>query len=328
MIVQVDEPARRREDAVCQHSAGDVPTMTPRQTHGGGGPGGSVAAGSGLVELAVVNGRTEVVRLRAESPIRLLVPRSRSAKPFAAWVVGGSYGGGLVAGDRLAVALRCGPGTTAVLGTQASTKVYRFASGRRTRVIVGSGQTLDATLADRSVLVAWPDPVTCFAGSRYEQRQAFDLAASASLLAVDWVTSGRMARGERWAFDRYASTTTIRVGGRLLARESTTLDPADGPLDAVARTGGFDCLGAAWIVGPAFADVAAGLVSRLGRTPIDPRLDVMFGVSTIPGGPAGTAGGAVLRFAGRGSEAASRWLREQLAGALGVVGIDPWARRG
>lgn len=278
------------------------------------------APGSGLVELRVVGGRTEVVRLASNSPLRLLAPGRR--RTAAAWVVAGSYGGGLVSGDRLDVEVRCGEGTVAVLGTQASTKVYRSPSASNDVASPASGQTLWATLAETAVLVSWPDPVTCFAGSRYEQSAAFDLAPSASLLAVDWLTSGRMARGERWAFDRYESVTTISIAGRPIVHDAVRLDPADGPLDAVARTGGFGCLGTAWLVGPALAGVTADLIGRLARSPIDPRRDVQYAVSPLVGG------GAVVRLAGRTTESAWRWLREQLAGALDVVGIDPWARRG
>lgn len=298
--------------------------------------------GCGHAELRRVGGRTAVVRLEADSPLRLLAPRQRSA---AAWVVAGSYGGGLVSGDRLDVTLRCGDVTTVVLGTQASTKVYRAAGGPAgSDVPPGrdapaakqpptarslAEQSLAATVGESAVLLSWPDPVTCFAGSRYRQAQRFELAATASLLAVDWLTSGRMARDERWAFDRYESRTTIATASRPVVRDALRLDPADGPLDAPARTGGFGCLGTAWLVGPAFAPAACGLLDRLGRSPIDPRRDVQFAVSPIGGGGSDSdGGGAVLRFAGRSTESAWRWLREQLAGAVAVVGIDPWTRRG
>jgi urease accessory protein len=287
----------------------------------------------GEVELAVVAGRTAAVRLRSASPLRLLWPRQRSA---AGWVVAGTYGGGLVSGDHVDLTVVAGPGTAAVLGTQASTKVYRSAAGADVepdcgRDAGGGGgggvtgtcvQSLAATLGDEATFISWPDPVTCFAGARYRQTQAFDLAGSASLVAVDWLTSGRMARGERWAFARYESLTRVAVAGRPGVHDALRLDPADGPLDAPGRTGGMACLGTAWLVGPAFAAAAAAVLAAVGRAPIDPRRDVQFAASPL------ADGGAVVRFAGRSTEAASRWLRATLAGTLAVVGLDPWARRG
>lgn len=281
-------------------------------------------AGEGLVELAVVGGRTEVVGLRAESPLRLLSPRSRSE---AAWVVAGSYGGGLVSGDRLSVNVRCRPHTCVVLGTQATTKIYRNRIGAAVGLPAACRQEISATLDDGATLVSWPDPVTCFKGSRFVQRQTFRLSSTASLVAVDWMTSGRMARGERWAFESYRTETSIYVDGRLRLRDSTTLDPLDGPFDVTARTAGFDVLGMAWVVGPRFSSVAAGLMSRLERDPIDPRRDVLYGISPLADPGTGDAG-VVIRFAARSTDAGWRWLRSQLSGVLDVIGIDPWSRRG
>ena len=41
-----------------------------------------------------------------------------------------------------------------------------------------------------------PDPVICFASSTYRQTQRFDLAESASLVLLDWMSSGRRESGE------------------------------------------------------------------------------------------------------------------------------------
>jgi len=284
------------------------------------------AAGRGEVELARAGGRTRVVRMRADSPLRLLNPGGHAS---GAWVVAGSYGGGLVDGDRLDLAVRCGEGTTTIIGTQASTKVYRTGgNGRGADRGVGCRQSMRASIGHDALLVSWPDPVTCFAGSQYHQHQSFELTPTASLVAVDWLTSGRMARGERWAFARYQSATSVRIDGRLRWRESLTLDPADGPLDALARTAGMDCLGIAWVMGPAFADVAETILRRLEREPIDPRRPVLFGVSRLDDGDGAAMTGTVLRFAARSTDAAWLWLRGQLSGALSVVGMDPWSRRG
>jgi urease accessory protein len=269
--------------------------------------------GSGSVELALLNGRTQVIRLASQSPLRLLSPRHHVK---AAWIVAGSYGGGLLARDRLGIDLQCRAGTTTILSTQASTKVYRASSGPG-----ASGQRLTATLAALATLISWPDPVTCFAGARYEQAQSFHLEPSSSLLAVDWLTSGRMARGERWEFNYYSSRTTVHVNGELKIHETLTLDPRDGSLDAPARAGGMNCLGVAWVIGPQFDAAAQALLQRLARSPIDPRRDVLFAISSL-------TGGAVIRFAGRSTEAVTRWLRQQLKEAVDVAGFDPWSRRG
>lgn len=54
-----------------------------------------------------------------------------------------------------------------------------------------------------------PDPVTCFSAARYSQKQVFRVSSDSSLVIVDWVTSGRHERGEKWDFNLYRSTNNI-----------------------------------------------------------------------------------------------------------------------
>ena len=75
-----------------------------------------------------------------------------------------------------------GAGARCFVSTQASTKVYRSERA--------AGQSLRAHAAEDSLLVLLPDPVTPFAESSYSQEQHIDLAAGASLVAVDWMTAG------------------------------------------------------------------------------------------------------------------------------------------
>src|SRR6185369_12726631 len=102
-----------------------------------------------------------------------------------------SFGGGLVAGDQTCLHLTLDDGARCFLGTQSATKVYRNPAGRP------CGQELIARLGRESLLVLAPDPVQCFAGACYSQRQVCHLGAGASLVLLDWVCGGRVARGER-----------------------------------------------------------------------------------------------------------------------------------
>ena len=56
-----------------------------------------------------------------------------------------------------------------------------------------------------ALLAVVPDPIVCFADADFTQTQRYDLHPDASLVMVDWITSGRHASGERWAFSRYES---------------------------------------------------------------------------------------------------------------------------
>lgn len=277
-----------------------------------------ISSGAGLVELAVVAGATAVVRRRATSPLKLLTPRSMNG---VAHVVASTYGGGLLAGDEVGLTVNAGPGTRCTLGTQASTKVYRSENERVSR------QSLEADVGPGAILAVAPDPVTCFAGARYEQRQRFRLASDASLLLVDWLTSGRAARGERWALDRCRTDTRIhagaageRTGDRCIARDALLLDVADGPIGAPHRTGRFDCLSTVFLVGPAFEPAAAALLARVAKLPVPRRAPLAAAASPV-------RGGAMLRVAGPGAEAVGRFLAAFLAPAWAALGDDPWSRK-
>ena len=268
-------------------------------------------AGVGEIVLARVAGRTALVRRFASSPLKLLTPR---ASIGAAHVVASTYGGGLLPGDCVDLCVTVGEGARCVLGTQASTKVYRSHDGRT------SHQSVDADVGAGAVLAVAPDPVTCFAGARFEQRQHYRLGSTASLLLIDWFTSGRVARGERWAMGSYVSETRIDVDGRCVARDALRLDPSDGPVGAVHRTGRFDCFATVFLVGPAFDVAAAALVERVGRTAVRRRAALVAAVSPL-------ASGAVLRVAGCAAEAVGRFLGDALGPAWERLGDDPWARK-
>src|SRR5689334_15073270 len=86
----------------------------------------SLGAGNGTVEFARVGESTAVVRRLARSPLKLLTPRGPGR---AAHVVTSTYGGGLLPGDDIRIDVVAGVGSRAILGTQASTKVYRSEGG-------------------------------------------------------------------------------------------------------------------------------------------------------------------------------------------------------
>src|SRR4051812_44461114 len=83
--------------------------------------------GMGVAEFSLVGGRSVVTRAAATSPLRLLTPRNAGT---GAWLITSSFGGGLLAGDELALSIDVKAGATAYVGSQSSTKVYRCPPGR------------------------------------------------------------------------------------------------------------------------------------------------------------------------------------------------------
>jgi urease accessory protein len=250
-------------------------------------------------------GRSWLERARACSPLKLLSPRNHGG---AAWLFSATYGGGLVDGDRIAMRAEVRAGAALLLATQASTKVYRSPRG--------CAQALDATVDEGGLLVAWPDPVVCYAGARYRQESRVALAGGASALVVDSFTAGRSARGERWAFASLASRLEVSVGGAPLVRDALLLDPQQGPL--LARMGRFDAFATIVAVGPRLEAIAAALLA--GAPALGRQAELLVAASPL-------AGGAIVRIAAISVERAGRAVRALLAGVPALLGDDPWRGR-
>jgi urease accessory protein len=265
--------------------------------------------GRGSLEVeARPDGRSVVSRAYATSPLRLLTPENHGR---AAWVYTSSYGGGLVDGDRVELDVEVGTGAAAYLTTQASTKVYRCERGAAT--------DLHATVAAGGLLIVMPDPVVCFAASRYVQTQRFDVASGANVIVVDWLSSGRTASGERWQFDEYVSRLRVHVDGTLVLTDALALRAADG--DLAARFGRFDVLALVLVLGSDLKGHASGIVEQVAQLPVTRRHDLIVGAA-----PVGDRG-CLLRVAGRSVEQVGRVIRDHLAIVPSMLGDDPWARK-
>ena len=264
--------------------------------------------GRGRVAVERVGGRSVVRTAWATSPLRLLTPKNHG---HAAWIYTSSHGGGLVDGDDVEVRASVGAGAAAFLSTQSATKVYRSPRGTRT--------ALDAAVGENGLLVAVPDAVVCFAGSRYRQTQRAAVAAGGRLVLVDRVTSGRRESGERWLFDEYVSRTSVRVGGRLVLYDALALRAADGGL--AARFGRYDVLAAALVVGRGLEDETARIEARVRAEPVRRRADRLVAAAPVGGG------GCIVRIAGRTLEDVDGALADLLGFVPGLLGDDPWARK-
>jgi urease accessory protein len=167
--------------------------------------------------------------------------------------------------------------------------------------------------------VLLPDPVTCFAGSRYAQEQHVHMEPAANLVLVDWLTAGRMGFGERWQFDEYRSQLRVWRGAHLVLHDGLSLLPADG--DLPGRLDRFNCLATAVLLGPALKTTAARLAGSLGSAPVPRRADLLL--SAAPLGE----DGVVLRIAGVSVELVSAALRQYLGVVRSLLGDDPWCHR-
>jgi len=267
--------------------------------------------GCAVLEVESVFGESTVTSAFASTPLKLLTPRSRGT---SVWAYTSSFGGGFVAGDETRLELNIGKDARCFLGTQASTKIYRNPSQR------ACGHVTQVTVGENALLVFAPDPVQPFKSSSYVQRQTFQLAAGAGLVLVDWFTSGRAARGEHWAFDRFQSRNEVFIAGRRAFLDSILLNAANGFNASVHQTGRFNCFAALLLLGTPLKEFAEKLTQEISARPVGRRSALVVSASAIPGG-------ALLRIAGESVEEVGRELHHHLKFVAPLLGDDPWRRK-
>lgn len=267
--------------------------------------------GSGWLRVERVAGLSTVVSTQASAPLKVLIPRARG---LSVWAYLSSFGGGLVAGDCIQFRVEIGAEARCFVSSQASTKVFKNPN------LLPCGHQFEAWAGIGSLLVLAPDPVQAFTGSIYSQRQTFHLDKGASLVLVDWFTSGRVACGERWAFSHFESRNEIFVEGQRLVIDSVRLDPRDGPLRLSHRMSRYNCFASVVIIGEALKEGIDQVLIAVAKRAVVQRASIIFTASPI-------RGGVLLRLAGETVEEVSREIRAHLNFISALLGDDPLIRK-
>jgi urease accessory protein len=254
----------------------------------------------GRLSFERAGGQTVARTVYAESPLRLLTPRSRGP---GAVVFTSTFGGGMLDGDSTSLDLEVGPGTRAGLFSQGPTRVFRSPGGVSSRLV--------ARVAPEAALILAPDPVACFAGARFEQKTSVELAAGSSLVLQEVLSAGR----DGFRFTSYRSAISVRRAGMLLVDEALLLDQAHG--DIAVRLGRFKALATLVIVG--FDDLREASARKIESLPLSREARLVQAASAIDGG-------LVLRLAGETVEEVQRALRGHLRTIPSFLGNDPWRR--
>lgn len=197
-------------------------------------------------------------------------------------------------------------------------------------------QSLDVTIEPNGALFLLPDPVTCFQSASYTQVQTFHLAASASIVLLDWVTSGRRSLGEEWDFLRFYSINEVFVEGRRVARDVLLLDnsslnttssspPRDPPLRTLKqRLAPYSCYAMLLLYGPQTHGVVSDLQAKYRSISVFKHTAperFLWSLSPVDDGK-----GTIIRAAGIETEDVKKWLREALRGLEAVVGVDEYRK--
>lgn len=235
--------------------------------------------------------RTVLTRSSCSSPWHYFPPSSLDDSGCAyTWLVNPS--GGLVGGDQVTVAAQLQDDTHVLMTSPSANRVYRSEGEpavQEVRLTAGAGARLE-----------WLPEVTIpFAGSRFRQSIHVELAPGATVVLWDAMASGRVARGERWAFARYENEIVIRTASGRSVVERLSVTP-----DSVGATvRGWDYVGSLFVVGDAveqgrFSALEAGLTALCEQQPGE-----LLGGVSMPAVP-----GLVVKVVARSATALTTFL--------------------
>ncbi len=171
----------------------------------------------GIAEIGFArrDGVTRLAHLYQADPLRVLFPTPEADDPIQAALV--TTSGGLVAGDRIDIAVCVDPRASAHVTASAAEKIYRS-----TGVTTVVRQAL--TVGDGGALEFLPPETILFDGARLERESVIELAPDAAFLGGDIVVFGRRARGERFTHGFLRDVWEVRCEGCLVWGDALHLD--------------------------------------------------------------------------------------------------------
>lgn len=131
---------------------------------------------------------------------------------------------GIFDNDEIDLSFTVDPGASLVLTTPSSSRVYRSRSGDTALV----RQTM--TVGTGAFLEFYPEPFIPHSGARYRQHNVIRVAPGGGVLFFEWLSPGRVARGEAFEFEELCWDTDLWSGDTLIARERYRLRPDDDSL--------------------------------------------------------------------------------------------------
>lgn len=152
--------------------------------------------------------------------------------------------GGVLSGDRLGLNIEVAEGAFAQITTTGATRLYRHRVGAE-----DSEQHTRILVRDRGLLEYLPDAVIPYAGSRHQQQTEVRLGRGSTLFWWEVLAPGRLAAGERFAYERLGVRIEIRCGEQPIVKEDYLLEPARREQSAPVRMFGYSHLASLWMVG-------------------------------------------------------------------------------
>ena len=127
---------------------------------------------------------------------------------------------GIFGGDSISTHVTVGPGARVLLSSPSAAR-FHPSHGRESRL----EQIFE--IAYGGSLNVFPELSIPQRASRSFQKTTIRMEPGGELLYLETLAPGRVASGESFAFDRYAWSTDVEVGGRLIHRERASISPRD-----------------------------------------------------------------------------------------------------
>ncbi|KYG05888.1 hypothetical protein BE21_37945 [Sorangium cellulosum] len=244
--------------------------------------------------------RTRPVHVAHRSPCRMLFPRQEPDEPLLGVFI--TTSGGTAGGDVLRVSIEASRGATATVTSQAAEKIYPS---------LGAPSQLSLRLrAEEGAELEWlPQETILFNSARLERRVELDVAPGGSLLALDLVVFGRLARGERFTAGALHDVWRLRRGGRLTWADA--LDLSGDVAAQIANPAGFGGATAAGLLLLVADDAAAWVDEARARLS---RGSSRAGVTLVGGALVARALGAEPARVRRDLAELVSWLRAARSG--------------
>ncbi|CAL1290804.1 unnamed protein product [Larinioides sclopetarius] len=224
--------------------------------------------------------------------LKIMCPSSIS-ESCCQWVFPITYGGGLVEGDNVNISFKVGCRCSVALASMSFPKVYCCENGKDSQL---HGEYF---VDSEALLCLLPDPLVCFKKASYNQSQKFHLAPDANLVLLDWFTSGRYMKGERWAFSKLKTVSSVFIDGKLEFRESqnvhnTTFLTIEKAMKA------YNIVGTCMIMGPHLEFLFSSILSQMEKCRAygeKPNPSILFSGSSLNLSNGRKSFGCIVRFA-------------------------------
>lgn len=182
---------------------------------------------------------TEIDNVRFTAPFKLTSPFYIGT---TAEIMIMQASAGLLKGDEHEIEISVSPGTSAVITEQSYTKIFKTDDGyasKRVKISVGKD----------AVLYYLPCPSIPFSGSSFSSLTEIELAPGSRLMFWDILAGGRVGMDELFRFNRYCSSTRVRLKGKLVYADSSRLVPAEHDLSSIGCFEGCTHMGTAYFYG-------------------------------------------------------------------------------